>query len=73
MSTTDKATAVKDVHYWLIEFGRTDTEATALIERYQKPLEQWLSEYLQTGSHLTPQDFADEIQQAEIMKKLVHA
>lgn len=43
----------------------SNSQVETLIHKYRVPLSAWVSEYLFTGSHLTPEDFASQIEQAE--------
>lgn len=67
----DRSLVLKDVKFWLTESGLDAVTADKLLLKYKDPLNNWMHEYLVTGSHLTPEDFADEIQQAEEMQQLV--
>lgn len=43
-------------------------QVESLIIKYQGSIKKWIHEYLVTCSHLTPEDFADEIKQAELFR-----
>ncbi|WP_347131449.1 hypothetical protein [Lactiplantibacillus plantarum] len=62
---------IKEVRHWLLISGLDCVSVQRLLSKYRVPLDKWVREYLVTGSHLTPEDFADEIQQAEEMRQLV--
>lgn len=66
---TEKDKTINKVKNFLIQDGLTDIQAKELLNRSQPLLDEWVHEYLVTGSHLTPIDFADELLQAEEFRK----
>lgn len=73
MNIKEENKTISVVLYWLKNIGFTKKESEKLLKKYKEPLDQWLNEYLVTGSHLTPEDFAYEIREAENIQQLVNS
>lgn len=57
--------SIQEVKNTLINRGLDIKSADFLLKEYSDLLDEWLNEYNITGSHLTPENFADNILQAK--------
>lgn len=57
--------SVQEVKNTLINRGLDIKSVDFLLKEYSDLLDEWLNEYNITGSHLTPENFADNILQAK--------
>ena len=67
----DKIKAINKVKFYLSQSGLSQKAINQTLNKYQTSLNLWFNEYLITGSHLTPENFANELIQCEEMKLLV--
>lgn len=57
--------SIQEVKNTLITRGLDIKSVDFLLKEYSDLLDEWLNEYNLTGSHLTPENFADNILQAK--------
>jgi predicted XRE-type DNA-binding protein len=73
MNKLTKQNVIAEIQFWLEQSGLTPHEAMQLVSKYSTAVDEFVNAYLNTGSHLTPVNMADELRQFEEMNSLLQA